>query len=111
MSENVKVITNNKPRETLYYWELTDKQRAIVDDYHDYLSEEEKHDMQFIPYKNHIYAISDFMSLHNKVYCPNPPDFMQGWDGCLSDSFFSGILIKFPCNYDTDFVVMGWYWS
>ena len=34
------------------------------------------------------------MNLHNKVYCVNPPEFMKGWDGYISDSFFSGVLIK-----------------
>jgi hypothetical protein len=48
----------------------------------------------FICYRGTWYHTEDFMSLHNKVHCPNPPDFMKGWDGYHSDSFFSGVLIK-----------------
>ena len=45
-------------------------------------------------YRDSEYFLSQFMNIHNKVYSPNPPEWMLEFDGYLSDSFFSGILIK-----------------
>jgi hypothetical protein len=35
----------------------------------------------------------------------------QGWDGYSSDSYFSGIVIKYPPDNDYDFIIVGWYCS
>jgi hypothetical protein len=45
-------------------------------------------------YNDRVYFLSEFMNLHNKIYCSNPPEWMKEFDGYMFDSFFSGILIK-----------------
>ena len=50
-------------------------------------------------YKGRVYFLSEFMNIHNKIHQPNPPEWMLEFDGYMSDSFFSGILIKLsPCG-------------
>jgi hypothetical protein len=45
-------------------------------------------------YKDYEYFLREFTNIHNKVYNPNPPEWMKEFDGIKSDSFFSGVLIK-----------------
>lgn len=110
MSE-VKVITNNHIRSMHYLWELSEREQEIVKHEFDWINTNDTvswEEEQFIKYRDNWYCLSDFMSLHNKFYCPNPPDFMQGWDGYLSDSFYSGILIRL--SDDHDYCVMATYY-
>ena len=92
---NIKIITNNKPRQLIYGYELTDKQKQDFDYIEDIDSRE------FVKYKNNIYVLSDFMRIKNN-------DSLKDWHGYNSDSFFSGTLVKY---IDSDTVIMGWYYS
>ena len=93
MSE-VKVVTNNHEREMYYLYELSERDQKTIKQDYNWMDAEALDSESFFKYCERWYSLSDFMSLHNKVYNPNPPDFMDGWDGYLSDSFFSGVLIK-----------------
>ena len=86
----MKIYTNNHWRQLKYGNEVPDD---VMSDYFDHLDTDDAYD-GFIQYRDRWYHTSDFMSLHNKIHCPNPPEFMNGWDGYLSDSYFSGVLIK-----------------
>lgn len=90
----MKIITNNQPRLLLYGYELTDKERQDFD----YLEDIDSH--SFLKYKGAIYDVSEFMIVDN--------DYLKGWDGYSSDSYFSGILIKY---IDSDHVIVARYCS
>ena len=92
---NIKIITNNKPRQLIYGYELTDKQKQDFD----YIEDIDSHD--FVKYKNNIYDLSEFMRIENNSS-------LKDWHGYSSDSYFSGTLIKY---IDSDTVIMGWYCS
>ena len=92
----MKIITNNKPRQLVCGFELSDKQNHDFD----YIDDIDNHD--FVIYKNNVYDLSEFMRVENN-------DKLKGWDGYSSDSFFSGTLIKYAD--DTESVIMGWYYS
>ena len=92
---NIKIMTNNKPRQLVYGYELTDKQKQDFD----YIEDIDSHD--FVKYKNNIYDLSEFMRVENN-------DSLKDWHGYSSDSFFSGTLVKY---IDDDSVIMGWYYS
>lgn len=92
---NINIITNNKPRQLIYGYELTDKQKQDFD----YIDDIDSHD--FVKYKNNIYDLSEFMRVENN-------DSLKDWHGYSSDSFFSGTLVKY---LDSDTVIMGWYYS
>ena len=91
----MQIITNNIPRQLIYGYELTDKEKSNFD----YLDNIDNHN--FVKYKGFIYDVSEFMSTYNM-------DSLKGWDGYSSDSYFSGVLIKF---IDSDYVLMARYYS
>ena len=92
---NIKIMTNNKPRPLVYGYELTDKQKQDFD----YIEDIDSHD--FVKYKNNIYDLSEFMRVENN-------DSLKDWEGYSSDSYFSGTLVKY---IDDDSVIMGWYYQ
>lgn len=92
---NIKIMTNNKPRQLIYGYELSDKQKQDFD----YIEDIDNHD--FVKYKNNIYDLSEFMRVENN-------DSLKDWHGYSSDSYFSGTLVRY---IDSDTVIMGWYYS
>ena len=93
----IKVITNNVAREIIYWHELSEKERAEFD-YCDEFS-------QFFRYKGELYHLGEFMAVDHWRECL--PDAFRGWDGYQSDSFFSGVLVRYRNNYES--VIVGRY--
>ena len=83
MSE-LQIITNHANRPFKYGYEIPKKVRK--QDYN-HLTEDETED-GWIHYRGSYYHISDFMRLGD-----NHP-FSDQWNGYISDSYFSGILIN-----------------
>jgi hypothetical protein len=100
----MKVITNNKPRGVVYGFELTPKERADFD----YLSEDELMDRTFVKYKGQFYDLGDVMAFRHGVDFL-PPEF-SGWQGYVGDSFFSGVVFRYPPEND-ETVIVGRYVS
>lgn len=97
---DLTIRTNRKPREPLYWHELTAKEQAEFD----YLDTEERQsDAQFIRYRKWVYDLGEFMRV------PPGADEMAKWDGYHSDSYFSGILIKWVD--DNERVIIATYCS
>ena len=99
---NQKIITNNQSRRTIYGYAVP---ASVKEDY-DYLSSEEKED-GWIHYRKHWYHISDFAPVSR-----NAPEWMKEWDGYKSDSFFSGVLIKWgdpSTGFYSDEYIIGTY--
>ena len=104
MSE-LRIITNNVPRLLLYGYELPDKVKSDFD----YLDDIDSGD--FVKYRGSYYDINEFMRISDTA-----PELLQEWDGYSSDSFFSGIVIRYPRDEygeleDTDYIVCGHYLS
>lgn len=119
MSE-LKIISNYHTRELIYGYELPfynyDKKRygntldELKNEFN-WLSSEEFEYNSFFIYKQDIYCLDEFMDLNNKFLYPNRDlmPFPAYWDGYLSDSFFSGILIHLDSS--EDFIIVGTYFS
>lgn len=79
---------NNVPRPVLYWYELTDKERAEFD----YIDTVEKQqDARFMRYKNWCYDLGEFMYIA-------PHAQRTGWekfDGYHVHSYFSAVLVKY----------------
>lgn len=88
----LKVTTNNKPRQLIYGWELTDKQKAWFGYYDPAFGLSDIEDALFFWYKGWLYDLSDFVRTENELK-------NMGWDGVMHDTFFSGIVVKF-CKDD-----------
>lgn len=92
----MKIITNNQPRQLIYGYELTEKQKQDFD----YLDDIDNQD--FVRYKGNLYDVSEFISTFYQC------DSLKDWDGYSSDSYFSGVLIKM---IDSDTAIMASYYS
>lgn len=79
----MEIITNNQERNFLYEHEVP---KHILENDLDYAKDTGD---GFIKYKGNYYHLCDFMRIEG-----NFPNEFKGWNGYLSDSFFSGILIK-----------------
>lgn len=99
---DVTIITNNVPRDIIDAWELTPDERAQFD----YLAwdaiEAGEDSASFFRYKGELYDLGDIPAVDRR---PNVGSAFQGWDGIASDSFFSGILVRY-CN-DHESVIVG----
>jgi hypothetical protein len=81
------IRTNNVPRPVLDGFQLTELEREEFD-YLDWPAIERGEDSaSFFRYLGHVYDLGDI---------PTAPDNFKalGWDGAASDSFFSGILVR-----------------
>lgn len=111
----MSIKTDNKARNIIYGYELTEEEQKEFD-YLDF-TEPDPNDADgdygggltrhFVRFKGQILDIGDFMSCHNSFYSPNCPFKDIGWDGYSSDSFFSGVLIKY--TEDNESVIVGEY--
>lgn len=91
------IKTNHKPRPILYSCELTEEEKQDFD-YIDFDDENECN--SFFRFKDKIYDLGEFMRVP-------PKSGLNGFDGYISDSYFSGVLIKYTS--DNDFVVVSQY--
>lgn len=89
------ITTNNVPRDLIYWCELTSKEQKEFD----YL--EDKSGEQFFRYRKHTYHLGEFQHTEHLPF--------KGWSGYASDSYFSGVLIKFDCDYEH--IIVATYYS
>ena len=98
-----RVITNGHRRDLLYWWELTDAEKAEFD-----WIDDPDNAGSFFRYRDEVYCLSEFSR-----------SVIDGWDGYRGDSFFSGIVYRHPLvdddyddgEVDFDSVVVGLYLS
>ncbi len=95
MTNEAKIITNHNYRETLTAYDLTKEELKEFD----YLEEGEG---SFFRYKGEVYDLGEFFCIGERCN-----DTMQGWDGFRSDSFFSGLVVKY--SEDFEYVKVGLY--
>jgi len=104
MTANIKIRTNNVPRDVIDAWELTAEERKEFD----YLSWESiemgEDSASFFRYRGELYDLGEFMITSD--FPDDDP--MRKWSGFWSDSFFSGLLIRWPrvdggCGGSPDF--------
>jgi len=97
----ITFITNNVPREIVYGYELTEKEREEFD-YLDF----ENDCGDFVRYKGELYDLHEFEVWTN----PNSPLNVGGWSAFRADTYFSGLLVRY-LEDDSEYVVMGRYYA
>lgn len=98
---DVVIRTNNVPRDLIDAWELSPKERAEFD-YIDWQAIEDGRDSAtFFRYKGVLYDLGEFQRVHERggpVCVPFSYSPFASWDGYMSDSFFSGLVIRLVDN-------------
>jgi hypothetical protein len=103
MSDTLKIITNNVPRDIL--WDLPESDRKEFD----YIKWSDVDNgiesVAFVNYKGQLYDLNDTEGVF-------PAD--RSWF-YVSDSFFSGVLFRYPADefgtYDTEQIICGRYYA
>ena len=90
----MKIKTNNHPRFIIDGSELTEKERKEFEYIEDFSTS------QFTRYKGQLYDLGEFLRVDNQWMKD------KGWNGYISDSYFSGIVIRFV---DSESVIIGTY--
>lgn len=112
------VTTNNVPRDLLQWDELTDKER---DWYLDLLDTPE--DYHYLRYRGSVHLFEDFVRIERMgertnsftITAPEGSPLLH-WDGAMSDSYWSGIVVRFAIgddgsSTDTERIVVGRYYE
>lgn len=97
------IKTNKHWRSPIYGYELTDKERENFD----YLDDIDS--QQFIRYRGWVYDLGEFMRTPNNEPARQELNELSGWDGYLSDSYFSGVVIRY--SKDFEYIQVGTYFS
>ncbi len=107
MSEGLTIITNRVPRPIVEPYELTEDERREFD-YLDWDALEKGEDSaSFVRYRGELYDLSEFEVWDN----PSSPLRGTDWDGIRTDSFFSGVLVRYVREDDYETVIVGRYYS
>jgi hypothetical protein len=114
----LKIVTNNVPRDVLSGYEM-DPQilRDVFDIEIQDMNDDQIGDlcsMQFVKFRGMWYDVSDFITTSPGPWNHGLPEEFRQWDGYSSDSFFSGVLLKYvreDDRMDFDRVVMATYYS
>jgi len=103
----MKIVTNNVPRPVIDAYELTPKEREDFG-YLDWEAIDAGNDSaSFFRYRGELYDMGDI---------PLAPHDLRalGWDGAASDSFFSGMVVRYfnrdGYEYGTE-VIVGRYFE
>lgn len=96
------IKTNHHARNLLSWYELTIEEQS---DMLHYLNTSEKQsEASFIRYHKRVYDLGEFMRIEH-----TNKDLFVKWDGYISDSYFSGIVIKYV--NDCEQVIVGTFFS
>jgi hypothetical protein len=102
---DVKIITNNVPRDTIDASELTPAERAEFD-YLDWPSIEEGTDSaSFVRYKGDLHDLGEFTADYGITRGAGLPVHLASWSAYRSDSFFSALVIRYVDDFER--VVVG----
>lgn len=104
MADKMTIKCNQVSREVLSWYDLSEKEQkefGWLD------SEENQSCASFFRYKGNVYELGEFTRI-DKSAAPHPQ--REGWerfDGYASDSYFSGILVRYV--YDNERVIVATY--
>jgi hypothetical protein len=98
------IKTNNIRRDIIRWWDLTTKEQKDFAHYLD--TEERQSEAEFVRYRGVVYDLGD---MERGCGGSQMPSEFKGWDNYLSDSFFSGILIRYANDFEQ--VICATYFS
>lgn len=92
---SMKITTNNVPRDIMNSWDLTPAEREEFD-FIDWDAAEAGNDNpEFFRYKGDLHYLGDFQRWSEGPNGGSMPEELLRWDGYSSDSFHSGLLVRY----------------
>lgn len=105
----MRITTNNIPRDIIDAYELTAAEREDFD-YLDWPAIEDGRDSaSFFRYRGRVYDLGEFSADWGITRGTGLSSDLQGWDGYQSDSFFSGIVVRYV--EDNERIVVGTFYA
>jgi hypothetical protein len=101
---DLRITTNNVPRDVIDASELTQAERAEFDHLRWPRIDAGTDSASFVRYRGQLYDLGSFMRTD-----AGPGSSLEGWDGYAADSAFSGTLIRLVD--DGERAVIGSYYS
>jgi hypothetical protein len=106
---DVKVVTNNVPREIIDAGQLTATERSQFDYLNWEAIERGEDSASFFRYRGELYDIGEFSADYGITRGTGLPERLSKWDGYQSDSAFSATVIRFV--EDNERIVVGRVYS
>jgi hypothetical protein len=97
----VTIITNHHPRDIIDAWELSPAERTQFE-YLDWEAIGRGDDSaSFFRYRGDLFDLGEFSSFWGLNRDGGLPAEFAGWDGYISDTYFSGIVVRYVApEYD-----------
>tara|TARA_B110000211_G_scaffold185303_1_gene210244 strand:- start:2502 stop:2807 length:306 start_codon:yes stop_codon:yes gene_type:complete len=92
----MNIKTNNKFRDILRSYDLTEQEREEFD----YYTVDELYDAMFFRYKGDVFDLGEFMRCPDSNKTSDDLTELTEWDGYMSDSYFSGVVIRYDDNIE-----------
>ena len=114
----LKIVTNNVPRDVLSGYEMDPQ--VLRDEFDievEGMNDDQIGDLcskEFVKFRGVWYDLEDFITTSPGPWNHNLPEEFREWDGYSSDSFFSGVLLKYSREddrMDLERVILGTYYS
>ena len=114
----INIVTNNVPRDVISGYEMDPKiLKKEFDIDIEGMNDDQIGDlcsMEFVTFRGVWYDLQDFITTRPGPWNHGLPEEFREWDGYSSDSFFSGVLLKYAREddrIDHERVVLGTYYS
>ena len=105
MSNDIRVTTNNQPRDIVDAYELTATERAEFD-YLDWPAIDDGRDSaSFVRYRGQLLDLGEFSRDYGITKGSGLPAHLSEWDGYMSTTFFSAYVVRYV--NDNEQVVIG----
>ena len=102
----LKITTNNHPRPIIAEYELSAEERKEFD-YLDWDAIDRGEDSRsFFRYRGQLYDLNDIPSTRPGMWGGYPELHAKGWDGFASDSFFSGVAVRYTEDFESVVVAL-----
>lgn len=109
MSE-LTVRTNNVPRLLIDAYQLTAAERADFDYINWAAIEAGEDSATFFRFRGQLYDLGEFTTTYGITRGAGLPDHLAKWDGYMSESAFSAVVVRL-CPDDNAYIVVGRIYS
>lgn len=109
MSDAITIVTNWHARDVIDAWQLSESERAEFDYLNWRAIEAGEDSATFFRYRGELYDLGEFFTTSPGAWNFGLPDEFKGWSGYRSDSFFSGMLVRYVDEFER--VIVARYFS